>query len=96
MDRGHVAGNKENTRWRGASRSGGGLRLLSVPRSCREEDGEFCGEDEKGKPKTDIKNPNAGEGFEHMPPEQLVENILEKEKRISEIIAEIKETLRQP
>ncbi len=38
----------------------------------------------------DIKNPNAKEDFEHLPPEQLVEDILKKEQRIAEIMLEIK------
>jgi type I restriction enzyme M protein len=41
----------------------------------------------------DIKNPNAKEGFEHLPPEQLVEDILKKEQRIMEIMGEIKQVL---
>jgi len=38
----------------------------------------------------DRKNPNAAVDFEHLPPEQLVDDILKKEQRILEIIAEIK------
>ncbi len=41
----------------------------------------------------DIKNPNAKDDFEHMPPEQLAEDIIKKEQRISEIMAEIKQVL---
>jgi type I restriction enzyme M protein len=41
----------------------------------------------------DIKNPNARQDFEHMPPEQLVDDILRKEQRILEIMAEIKQAL---
>jgi type I restriction enzyme M protein len=41
----------------------------------------------------DIKNPNAKQDLEHLPPEQLVESVLQKEKRIAELMAEIKETL---
>jgi len=41
----------------------------------------------------DIKNPNAKEEFEHMPPEQLVESIMKKEQRIAEIMVEIKQVL---
>jgi len=41
----------------------------------------------------DIKNPNGKEDFEHLPPEQLVEDILEKEQRIAEIMGEIKRVL---
>ena len=37
----------------------------------------------------DIKNPNAAEALEHLPPEQLVEDILAKERRIMEIIGEM-------
>lgn len=38
----------------------------------------------------DIKNPNAQKGYEHLPPEQLVDDILKKEEKIVEIIKEIK------
>jgi type I restriction enzyme M protein len=41
----------------------------------------------------DIKNPNAKDDLEHLPPEQLVEDIVEKEQRIAEIMAEIKQIL---
>lgn len=38
----------------------------------------------------DIKNPNNKQAFEHLPPEQLVADIMEKEHRIMEIMDEIK------
>ena len=41
----------------------------------------------------DIKNPSAEEALEHLPPEQLVESILTKERRIIEIMGEIKKVL---
>lgn len=41
----------------------------------------------------DIKNPNAKENIEYLPPEKLVEDILEKEQRITEIMGEIKKVL---
>jgi len=41
----------------------------------------------------DLKNPNAALDFEHLPPEQLVEDILAKELRIAEIMREIKDLL---
>lgn len=41
----------------------------------------------------DIKNPNAAEALEHLPPEKLVEDILVKEQRIMEIMAVIKAEL---
>jgi type I restriction enzyme M protein len=41
----------------------------------------------------DIKNPNTAEALEHMPPEQLVDDILRKEQRIMEIMREVKELL---
>lgn len=41
----------------------------------------------------DRKNPNAAADYEHMPPEQLVEDLLAKEHRIIEILAEIKALL---
>jgi type I restriction enzyme M protein len=42
----------------------------------------------------DIKNPNSKQDFEHMPPDQLVVDILKKEQRIIEVIAEIKSILK--
>ncbi len=41
----------------------------------------------------DIKNPSAAEALEHLPPEQLVADILTKERRIIEIMGEIKKVL---
>ena len=41
----------------------------------------------------DLKNPSAAEVLEHLPPEQLADDILEKERRIIEIIEEIKTAL---
>jgi type I restriction enzyme M protein len=41
----------------------------------------------------DIKNPKAKQGFEHLPPEQLADDILQKELRIAEIMREVKELL---
>ena len=41
----------------------------------------------------DIKNPKAKDDFEHLPPEKLAEDILQKELRIAEIMREIKELL---
>jgi type I restriction enzyme M protein len=41
----------------------------------------------------DIKNPSAKEDFEHLPPEQLADDILRKEQRIAELMVEIKLTL---
>jgi type I restriction enzyme M protein len=41
----------------------------------------------------DWKNPHGGEDVEHLPPEQLAEEILQKELRIAEIMGEIKELL---
>ncbi len=41
----------------------------------------------------DIKNPNAKEDITHLPPEQLVASILQKEQRIAEIMAEIAKLL---
>ena len=43
----------------------------------------------------DLKNPNSQQDFEHLPPEQLADDILKKEQRIAEIMAEIKAVLRQ-
>jgi type I restriction enzyme M protein len=41
----------------------------------------------------DRKNPSAKDDFEHLPPEQLADDILQKELRIAEIMREIKELL---
>jgi hypothetical protein len=41
----------------------------------------------------DRKNPRAKADFAHLPPEQLVEDILAKERRIIEIMGEIKKLL---
>ncbi len=38
----------------------------------------------------DRKNPNAATDFEHLPPEQLADDILKKEQRIAELVAQIK------
>jgi len=44
----------------------------------------------------DIKNPNGKVDFEHLPPEQLADDILKKEQRIIEIMTEIKQILNRP
>jgi type I restriction enzyme M protein len=41
----------------------------------------------------DIKNPSSNQDIEHLPPEQLIEDIQEKELRILEIIGEIRDVL---
>ena len=41
----------------------------------------------------DIKNPSNKQDFEHLPPEQLADDILRKELRIVEIMGEIKTVL---
>ncbi len=41
----------------------------------------------------DLKNPKSAEAMEHLPPEQLAEDILAKERRIIEIMEEIKAEL---
>lgn len=41
----------------------------------------------------DLKNPKRAEALEHLPPEQLVEDILAKERRIIELMEEIKAEL---
>ncbi len=41
----------------------------------------------------DIKNPNAAEDLEHLPPEQLLEDIVLKEQRILEILGELRAEL---
>lgn len=41
----------------------------------------------------DVKNPHSKEELEHLPPEELVESILAKERRIAEIVSEIQQAL---
>ncbi|MBI5445525.1 MAG: SAM-dependent DNA methyltransferase [Deltaproteobacteria bacterium] len=41
----------------------------------------------------DRKNPRGGQDFEHLPPEQLADDILRKELRIAELMREIKDAL---
>ena len=41
----------------------------------------------------DIKNPNSADALEHLPPEQLVADILKSEQRIIEIMEEIRAEL---
>ncbi len=41
----------------------------------------------------DIKNPNSKQDLEHMPPDQLADDILRKEQRIAEIMGEVKQVL---
>jgi type I restriction enzyme M protein len=41
----------------------------------------------------DVKNPHAQQDLEHVPPEQLVDDILRKEQRIVEIMGEIRQAL---
>jgi type I restriction enzyme M protein len=40
-----------------------------------------------------IKNPNAEDDFEHLPPVRLAADVLKKQQRIAEIIGEIQKTL---
>lgn len=44
----------------------------------------------------DLKNPHGKANFEHLPPEQLADDILRKEQRIAEIMMEIKQVLQDP
>jgi type I restriction enzyme M protein len=41
----------------------------------------------------DIKNPNGKQDLEHLPPEQLVESIIEKEKHILGLLGDIRQML---
>jgi type I restriction enzyme M protein len=41
----------------------------------------------------DIKNPNQRDDFEHLPPEQLVRDILDKEQQIIALMQEIQQAL---
>ena len=44
----------------------------------------------------DVKNPNGKADFEHLPPAQLVSNIIDKERNILQILEEIKLSLGAP
>ena len=44
----------------------------------------------------DHNNPNAATAFEHLPPQQLADDILKKEQRVVEIMMEIKQALKEP
>jgi type I restriction enzyme M protein len=41
----------------------------------------------------DVKNPRAPERLEHLPPGELVESILTKEVRITQLVGEVRELL---
>lgn len=41
----------------------------------------------------DLKNPNRTDEFAHLPPEQLVDDLLARERRILDLLGEIKQTL---
>jgi type I restriction enzyme M protein len=43
----------------------------------------------------DLKNPNRSEDLEHLPPEQLIASIINKENKIISLMNEIKATLEQ-
>jgi len=43
----------------------------------------------------DVKNPSSKQDLEHLPPEELAESILQKERRIAELTEEIKQVLAQ-
>jgi type I restriction enzyme M protein len=44
----------------------------------------------------DIKNPRAAEALTHLPPETLAESIIEKSRRMAEIVEDIRVVLAQP
>lgn len=58
--------------------------------------GDVLKADADGRPvvNLDLKNPHGKQDYEHMPPEQLVDDILEKEQRITELLTEIRATLK--
>ncbi len=41
----------------------------------------------------DRKNPNSGDDFEHLPPEQLIGDIIKKDQKIISLMNEIKDIL---
>jgi type I restriction enzyme M protein len=44
----------------------------------------------------DLKNPHTPDDLEHLPPEQLVESIMDKERRILGIMEELRALLKAP
>jgi type I restriction enzyme M protein len=54
---------------------------------------KYDGEDNLLSANLDLKNPSAKDDLEHLPPEQLLDSILAKEKRIMELIRETKSLL---
>ncbi len=64
-------------------------------RAWRVSSEEVLKTDTEGRPivNLDLKNPRGRQDFEHMPPEQLVDDILKKERRITELLTEIRATL---
>ena len=77
------------------------MSKLGVPDPSRLS---LCGSlasSERGKPRgmnpqginLDLKNPRAQNDLEHMPPATLVEDILAKERKIIEIVGEIRAAL---
>lgn len=42
----------------------------------------------------DVKNPNAQNALEHLPPEELIDDILHKERQVIELLEEIKSSLK--
>jgi type I restriction enzyme M protein len=57
---------------------------------------KYNGEGRLASVNLDMKNPRGKEDVAHLPPEQLVESILEKERRIAEIVGRIKALLEKP
>jgi type I restriction enzyme M protein len=58
--------------------------------------GDVLRTDPDGRPvvNLDLKNPRNKQDYEHMPPQQLLEDILAKERRIIELLGEVREALR--
>jgi type I restriction enzyme M protein len=65
-------------------------------RACRVAANDVLKYDEQGaliSVNLDVKNPNSKEDFEHLPPEQLADDIQKKEERIVELMVEIRQML---
>ena len=73
--------------WKKRKENGRAWKVKAADVIKRDDDGNLLSVN------LDIKNPNAAEALEHLPPEQLVEDILTKERRIIEIMGEIKKIL---
>ena len=90
--------NNEEAALPDGKRGAGLFRYLRTLTNCKENDHVWkvpAAELLENNCNLDRKNPRAKEDITHLPPEQLAESILEKERRIAEIMGSIKGLLAQ-